>query len=524
MVPAPPALHALSLHDALPIYPGLHGGGHGDRPLVVLRVEHHRRPVGGGEGEGLGDLALARGAVAEQCHHGGVGALVAGADHAVALQAHRVPDGMGRLGAEHDHVGVGAKLVGVPAAVGDAAEHLQQAPGLDASGPGDAVLAVGGHQVVLLTGGVAGTDLRGLLAQGAGPQAQLPLPLQAGGLEVGGADHHHVAVVAAQPLRGVEGAAVRVLVGADTGAAVALEHGVELGVGGAGAVGGEELDHRLLVRDGRDGRREGTHADERNLRSRKEGRRPRRSARRPHRRGCSRPVPCRGSAVGIPVHAPRRDSRTSRVRRRASRPWSGRAEVTAISRQSAMVSWAMREEVAPERKEGSREAVSSTRSLLWARALAGEPVTAISGIRSSAAIAAASSTSSVRPESETTTRQSPGPRALTAGRASCTLTRAWADSPRRVSLYCRSRAASPEAPMPSSTMRRAEVRSPAARCRTSMSSSRTVSLTARASAAAILATLVGRGSAGSMSPGKASSPSWLIARAASSSRAERKAR
>src|SRR5690625_5496987 len=72
---------------------------------------------------------------------------------------------MGRLGAEHDHVGVGAQLVGVPAAVGDAAEHLQQAPGLDASGPGDAVLAVGGHQVVLLTGGVAGTDLRGLLAQ-----------------------------------------------------------------------------------------------------------------------------------------------------------------------------------------------------------------------------------------------------------------------------------------------------------------------------------------------------------------------
>src|SRR5690625_6977706 len=51
MVPAPPALHALSLHDALPIYPGLHGGGHGDRPLVVLRVEHHRRPVGGGEGD-----------------------------------------------------------------------------------------------------------------------------------------------------------------------------------------------------------------------------------------------------------------------------------------------------------------------------------------------------------------------------------------------------------------------------------------------------------------------------------------
>ena len=245
-----PAAGALGEGDA-----GLDGGGHGDRPLVVLRVEDDGGLEGGGEGEGLRDLPLARGAVAEEGEDRGVGGAVAGADDAVALQAHCVADRVRGLGAEHDHVWVGAQLVGVPAAVADAAEHLQQAPRLDAAGPGDAVLAIGGHEIVLLAGGVAGPDLRGLLAERARPQAELALALQVRRLEVRGADHHHVAVVAAQPLGG--------------GEPRLLENGVELLVRGAGAVGSQELDHRLLGRDVGDRGSEDAHGGERNLRCRK---------------------------------------------------------------------------------------------------------------------------------------------------------------------------------------------------------------------------------------------------------------
>src|SRR5699024_2222483 len=140
-----------------------------------------------------------------------------------------------------------AQLVGVPAAVADAAEQLQQAPRLDAARPGHAVLAVRGHEVVLLAGGVAGADLRGLLPQRAGPQAQLALALQVGGLEVRAADHDQGAVVAAPALA--------------RGPAALLEHGGGRRVRGAGAAGREELDHRLLGRDSRDRGSEDAHRD-----------------------------------------------------------------------------------------------------------------------------------------------------------------------------------------------------------------------------------------------------------------------
>ena len=87
----------------------------GDRPLVVLAEEHDRGVVGRGEDERLVDVALAGGAVAEVGDHGRVAVGVAGADGAVALDAHRVAGGVQRLGADHDRVEAEVVLVRVPA-------------------------------------------------------------------------------------------------------------------------------------------------------------------------------------------------------------------------------------------------------------------------------------------------------------------------------------------------------------------------------------------------------------------------
>ncbi len=84
----------------------------------------------------------------------------------------------------------------VPAALVDAAEQSEQVERVDAAAPGDAVLAVGREGEVLVAHRAAGADLRGLLAEQAGPDAELALPLQRGGLGVDAPGHDQVAVEA----------------------------------------------------------------------------------------------------------------------------------------------------------------------------------------------------------------------------------------------------------------------------------------------------------------------------------------
>ena len=96
------------------------------------------------------------------------------------------------------------------------------------------MLAVGGEGVVLRAQRAAGADLGGLLAEQAGPQAELALALQRGGLGVEAADQHQVAVEPAQLLVGQR-----------------VDDGVVLRVRDALALGVEQLDHlRPAVLDG----------------------------------------------------------------------------------------------------------------------------------------------------------------------------------------------------------------------------------------------------------------------------------
>ena len=174
----------------------------GDGPLVVLAEEHDRGVVGRGEDERLVDVALRGGAVAEVGEHGRVALGVAGADDAVALHAHGVAGGVQRLGADDDRVEAEVVLVGVPAALVDAAEQAEQPQRVDALAVRDAVLAVGREGVVLGTHRAAGADLGGLLAEQLGPDAELAVALEGRGLDVDPPGQHHVAVEAAQLLGG----------------------------------------------------------------------------------------------------------------------------------------------------------------------------------------------------------------------------------------------------------------------------------------------------------------------------------
>ena len=182
--------------------PGLALDRLGDGPLVVLAEEHDRGVVGGGEDERLVDVALAGGAVAEVGDDGRVALGVAGADVAVALHPHRVAGGVQALGADDDRVEAEVVVRGVPVAVVDAAEEAEQLERVEAAAPGDAVLAVGREDEVLRAQRPAGADLGGLLAEELGPDAELAVPLQRGGLGVEATDQHHVAVEAAQLLGG----------------------------------------------------------------------------------------------------------------------------------------------------------------------------------------------------------------------------------------------------------------------------------------------------------------------------------
>ncbi len=63
------------------------------------------------------------------------------------------------------------------------------------------MLAVGREDVVLGAQRAAGADLRGLLAEELGPQAELAVPLQGGGFDVEAADEDHIAVEPADQVR-----------------------------------------------------------------------------------------------------------------------------------------------------------------------------------------------------------------------------------------------------------------------------------------------------------------------------------
>ncbi len=142
---------------------------------------------------------------------------------------------MRRLGSEDQRVQVEVGVLGVPAAVGDAAELPEELGEVHVPGQGHAVLAVGGEDVVLRLAGPAGADLRGFLAGQRNPQRQLALALERRGLLVEAPDRGHVGIEAAQLLR------VQPL-------GVLGEHGVRA----ERAVGAKQLDHlgRRLAQGG----------------------------------------------------------------------------------------------------------------------------------------------------------------------------------------------------------------------------------------------------------------------------------
>ena len=93
---------------------------------------------------------------------------------------------------------------------------------VDVAAPGHAVLAIGREDVVLRAQRAAGADLGGLLAEQLGPDAELAVALERGGLDVDAAGEDHVAVEPAQLL--------------------GREVVVELGVVDALTLGGQQLD------------------------------------------------------------------------------------------------------------------------------------------------------------------------------------------------------------------------------------------------------------------------------------------
>jgi hypothetical protein len=113
---------------------------------------------------------------------------------AVPLDSHRVPGGVQRLGADHDRVEVEVVLGGVPAAVADPAEQLEELHRVQSAAPGDAVLAVGGEGHVLGPERAPGTDLGGLLAEQGRPDAKFALALQGDRFGIDTPDENEVAV------------------------------------------------------------------------------------------------------------------------------------------------------------------------------------------------------------------------------------------------------------------------------------------------------------------------------------------
>ena len=93
-------------------------------------------------------------------------------------------------------------LVRVPPAVRHAAEEPEQLQRLHPARPRDAVLAVGREGEVAREQRAPRADLRRLLPDALGPEPELALALQGGGLGVDPADEDQVAVETAQLLVG----------------------------------------------------------------------------------------------------------------------------------------------------------------------------------------------------------------------------------------------------------------------------------------------------------------------------------
>ncbi len=92
-------------------------------------------------------------------------------------------------------------LLGIPAAVVDAAEQAEQLHRVDVAAPGHAVLPVGGEGHVGVGQGSAGADLGGFLTEEGGPDAELALPLQGHGLKVDAPYENQVPVEGSDLLR-----------------------------------------------------------------------------------------------------------------------------------------------------------------------------------------------------------------------------------------------------------------------------------------------------------------------------------
>ena len=191
------------------------GDGLGDRPLVVRADEDDGRAERGREHHRLVDVALAGGAVAEVGGRDLVGA--------VALDAHRVADGVQRLRADDDLRRRGVDVVRVVGGVLFAAPRDDEVGGLGAADVVHADLAVAREDEVVGAEGAGGADLRGLLALAGRPESELALALQGDALGVDAAHEHHVAIEALQH-RGVD---VR-------------DPALEVRVGDALAVGGQQ--------------------------------------------------------------------------------------------------------------------------------------------------------------------------------------------------------------------------------------------------------------------------------------------
>src|SRR5262249_38757564 len=111
---------------------------------------------------------------------------------------------------------------------------------VDALAPGDAVLAVGGEDVVLRLEGAAGADLRGLLAEQLGPDAELAVTLERRRLDVDATGEDHVAEEPADGLRELR--VVQVVAEGEVGMLDALTLGGQQlhELGAAVLVGGSE--------------------------------------------------------------------------------------------------------------------------------------------------------------------------------------------------------------------------------------------------------------------------------------------
>ena len=164
-------------------------GGDRDRPAVVLDEEHHGGLHHGGEVQGLVDVALGGGAVAEVRHRDAELAVGRAGQRLAVRPADGVQHGAGHDGLDRGEPGFQRVVeAAVPGGLvgGHVGHHVH------AHGAGDAHLAVGGEdEVPGGVDGVAAAHLGGLLAElgrVAGDDA-LALPGDGRGVEV--ADGHH---------------------------------------------------------------------------------------------------------------------------------------------------------------------------------------------------------------------------------------------------------------------------------------------------------------------------------------------